>query len=157
MNLIRWSLAQEDPRSRGTLPLSPSSCSKPAAVFHPRLSSNHRWGSHGWNWTLALENWLLCPIIPWSLKLEPIWKLTCSTWPSCRLQCRGWQVGRWHLDSEVPPGGRDQLVNALETYWTLFLLDKYTIALNNIAKETSQKNMSPNFDFFLTRSSFNQP
>ena len=76
-------------------------------------------------------------------------KLTCSTWPSCRLQCRGWQVGRWHLDSEVPPGGRDQLVNVLVTYWTLFLLDKYTIALNNIAKETSQKNMTPKFEKIL--------
>ena len=130
MNFIRWFLAQQDPRSLGTLPQSPSSCSKPAAVFHPRLSSNHRWGSLGWNWTLGLENWLLCPI-PKSIKLEPIWKLTCSTWPLCRLQCRGWQVGRWHLGSEVPPGGRAQLFNVLVTYCTLFLIDKYTIPLRS--------------------------
>ena len=157
MKFIRWSLAQEVPRSRGTLPRSPSSCNKPAAVFHPRLSSNHRWGSLGWNWTLGLENWLLCPI-PKSIKLEPIWKLTCSTWPSCRLQCRGWQVGRWHLDSEVPPGGRDQLCQCFGDILNTFS----TRQIYDCAQQYCKRNVAEKYDTkiwknSLTRSSFNQP
>ena len=46
-------LVGQAPRSQGTLPQFPFSCSKPASTSGLPLSSSHRSGSLGWNWTWA--------------------------------------------------------------------------------------------------------
>ena len=45
-------LVEQAPRSQGTLPQFPFSCSKPASTSGLPLSSSHRWGLLGRNWTL---------------------------------------------------------------------------------------------------------
>ena len=82
--------AGQDPRSRGTLRRSPSSCSKPASTSHLRLSSSHRSGLLWSSWTLV--EWL-DHLSRFSFQRN-IFKLTCSTLPSYRLQCRVWPADR---------------------------------------------------------------